>query len=713
MRNSSIRSYIHMDLLNKILEQHDIKYVAVAGTILGLNRHGGIIPWDNDIDIGFIVEEWEKLMKIKDILFKNGFNFHEFCDIHCQFGSIDCFKLVLRKEYYAGGAGACCHKDEYAKISKQFFGYTYIYAPHCSIKSLTHRYGKDYFNIGDVNDNFHFKDKSVGRFKLNKYDHTWTYLFNLPVDFNEKIYKELNADLKDINDIDAKIHYIIHGIREGRLYKYEFKPKNFDSELYHKLNYNVKNNDNLSEKIYNSIIQTTARDEDFIINEWIVHYILLGFEHIYIYDDNSIIPISETVEILPKWIQDKLTIYRLTFDKFIESEIENTEYYNFYKSTKHTVKQNFIVEFFIFKHKHLSNWCLFCDVDEFIYLKDHENINSFLENYQNKTNLYIPWLNYGTSYIIDNIYNDNLVMDYNKYHDNHYCECGKSLTNFNKLNSLHDYHIINIHDNYIFDRKTKLFDLPIHINHYNKIDVKTFLRRKLRDDMGLINCERRSSKNIFELLIINNNTNSHFEKMDKYISKIIKVITKKQLNYYLDLNKNSNLCPTILYCNNNLIFDNNITDNILYDLLNDKNLRYINFDEVLPKDFDVSIYKELNEDLKDMNDIDVKLHYINHGIREGRFYKYEGLPIDFDVSIYKELNEDLAKINDSLAKLHYINHGIREGRFYKYEGLPIDFDVSIYKELNEDLVKINDSLAKLHYINHGIKEGRLYKNITT
>jgi len=93
--------------------------------------------------------------------------------------------------------------------------------------------------------------------------------------------------------------------------------------------------------------------------------------------------------------------------------------------------------------------------------------------------------------------------------------------------------------------------------------------------------------------------------------------------------------------------------------------------------------------------------------------KYEGLPVDFDVSIYKELNEDLAKINDSLAKLHYINHGIREGRLYKYERLPNDFDVSIYKELNKDLAKINNSIAKLHYINHGIREGRLYKNITT
>jgi len=55
-----------MDVLNAILEKHDIHYIALAGTMIGLNRHGGIIPWDNDIDIGFVDSEWKKLFAIKD-----------------------------------------------------------------------------------------------------------------------------------------------------------------------------------------------------------------------------------------------------------------------------------------------------------------------------------------------------------------------------------------------------------------------------------------------------------------------------------------------------------------------------------------------------------------------------------------------------------------------------------------------------------------------
>jgi hypothetical protein len=43
----------------------------------------------------------------------------------------------------------------------------------------------------------------------------------------------------------------------------------------------------------------------------------------------------------------------------------------------------------------------------------------------------------------------------------------------------------------------------------------------------------------------------------------------------------------------------------------------------------------------------------------------KSLPLDFDVNIYKELNPDLNEINDINAKFHYINNGSKEGRLYK------------------------------------------------
>lgn len=44
----------------KVLERHSLTYYAIGGTCLGAIRHGGFIPWDDDIDIALPREDYEK-----------------------------------------------------------------------------------------------------------------------------------------------------------------------------------------------------------------------------------------------------------------------------------------------------------------------------------------------------------------------------------------------------------------------------------------------------------------------------------------------------------------------------------------------------------------------------------------------------------------------------------------------------------------------------
>lgn len=69
---------IQLDLLFQLLcvcKKHDIKIIAYCGTILGAVRHGGFIPWDDDIDVALTRPEYEKLLKVAPKEFKEPYFF--------------------------------------------------------------------------------------------------------------------------------------------------------------------------------------------------------------------------------------------------------------------------------------------------------------------------------------------------------------------------------------------------------------------------------------------------------------------------------------------------------------------------------------------------------------------------------------------------------------------------------------------------------------
>lgn len=53
-----------LDKVHKFCQVHNIKYFIAAGTLLGAIRHKGYIPWDDDIDIYLLREDYNRLEEI-------------------------------------------------------------------------------------------------------------------------------------------------------------------------------------------------------------------------------------------------------------------------------------------------------------------------------------------------------------------------------------------------------------------------------------------------------------------------------------------------------------------------------------------------------------------------------------------------------------------------------------------------------------------------
>lgn len=363
----------------------------------------------------------------------------------------------------------------------------------------------------------------------------------------------------------------------------------------------------------NIIIETIVKNEEYILNEWIIHHLLIGFNHIYIYDDASIIPVEEIIIKLPDIYKKKITVYRIEdefyTDKFINSKYYNEKLYNKYKK----LKQLYIMNYFLKNHKNIAKWCLFSDCDEFICLNNNNNINEFLDDKDKYDIIYIKWLNYGTSFYIDEP--NGLVMNNFIYHGLNYSHLGKSILKLQDID-INNIHTLNNNLNTLNINGT-LYNSQIHINHYITTYLKRYIRRKLNKNIGQIDGKLRNPIEYFTLIFESNYINSklnfkYFSKINEYINNINKIL-KKTLNdniiYKSNVLKIND--STILHHikNNNFEFLYDVKPTIeLFKSILTANVKYCSYYEII-KNIDIN---DLNERYSYFNNNNNILNYYLH-----------------------------------------------------------------------------------------------------
>lgn len=247
-----------------------------------------------------------------------------------------------------------------------------------------------------------------------------------------------------------------------------------------------------------------AKNEDHYIDEWITYHTKLGFDYIYVYQNNW------------RYSGNKQQFNNVHWIEF-DGEAKQLESYD-----------NFI------KHQLVNyDWAAFFDVDEFLCFKTYTNVKSFLKNYNEYNAIGINWRLFGNNsqtHIINNNYSLLNRFTMAEYIQNIHIKTIIHNKNINNIRFIDPHSIANslTTDFTINTKKTKFingpfnydFDTNVQLNHYYSKTLEEFINIKLKRGRS-------------DVLLNNTNISEHYDiqKFSMHNKNDVEDLTAK--NFYL------------------------------------------------------------------------------------------------------------------------------------------------------------------------------------
>ena len=126
--------------------------------------------------------------------------------------------------------------------------------------------------------------------------------------------------------------------------------------------------------MYYAALCAIAKDEDSAIRYWVDYHLLLGFEHVTIFDNMSATPISEL-------LSEHIGLGLVDVVRFDVAENQQLSAYYAYLQTC----------------KDQTRWAAFFDIDEYLVLKNKDDVKDFLMEYEAFSGVGVHWVVFGSN----------------------------------------------------------------------------------------------------------------------------------------------------------------------------------------------------------------------------------------------------------------------------------------------------------------------------
>lgn len=220
------------------------------------------------------------------------------------------------------------------------------------------------------------------------------------------------------------------------------------------------------------------KENILFLEEWLKYHIHIGFNKFYLYDNSG----SKYQDINNKDVieTNKKNKYGIQYDKYINDQETNIKFKDILNKYKNHItyikwqpineKEEIIygqvesINDYINKYKNENEWTAFIDMDEFIYMKNHDSIQDFINDHKHYNKIKMNMKNFDDRFLhvnksifeIDNsIKHDDIFLNWSV---KNIC-LNSDLTNETQI--IHD---IKVKNEKIYDSKN-IED--IRFNHYN------------------------------------------------------------------------------------------------------------------------------------------------------------------------------------------------------------------------------------------------------